>query len=331
SIPGYAIKVDRKNERVDSLYGIMIYDHTATNGVSRVILAKEGKMYKTNDGNYLVLKLKDGIRYEESAGNASYNPRQVFSRMRFKETEPRFDFSSFQMSRTDESSFSNVTEMLNLKGLRTKQDSLKKQLDSVDKYNKTSTESYFKQSNVSKGYTKVKVPAVNIKGNIAGYFPKADRLVVIQNGYNQANMINQTLTNQMLDHGIRSKEIIKTFVEYQRKFTLAASCLVLFFIGAPLGAIIRKGGLGLPVVISVLFFLIYHIITTVAEKSVKEGSLSVEFGMWLAVIILTPVGAFLTYKASADSALFDLDYYKQLILKRFRKKERVGDGDNPLP
>jgi lipopolysaccharide export system permease protein len=102
---------------------------------------------------------------------------------------------------------------------------------------------------------------------------------------------------------------------------LAVSCLLLFFIGAPLGAIIRKGGLGLPVVIAVIFFLIYHIVSTVAEKSAKEGSLDPVFGMWTAIIVLTPLGIFLTYKATVDSALFDIDYYKQVIVSLFKKKK----------
>ena len=95
----------------------------------------------------------------------------------------------------------------------------------------------------------------------------------------------------------------------------------MFFIGAPLGAIIRKGGMGLPVVIAVVFFLIYHIITTVAEKSARDGSLNPVFGMWLAFIILSPLAAFLTYKATADSALFDINYYKQFFIKLLKLKQ----------
>jgi lipopolysaccharide export system permease protein len=109
-------------------------------------------------------------------------------------------------------------------------------------------------------------------------------------------------------------------MEYQRKFTLAASCLLLFFIGAPLGAIIRKGGLGLPVVMAIVFFLLYHIIATVAEKSATTGSLNSFFGMWLSIFVLSPLGAFLTYKATVDSALFDVNYFKQFFVKLFTKK-----------
>jgi len=94
---------------------------------------------------------------------------------------------------------------------------------------------------------------------------------------------------------------------------------VLFFIGAPLGAIIRKGGLGLPVVMSVLFFLVYHIISTIGEKAAKEGSLTPFLGMWIAIFTLSPLGVFLTYKATVDSALFDLDFYKRWLKRLFVK------------
>ena len=110
-------------------------------------------------------------------------------------------------------------------------------------------------------------------------------------------------------------------MEYQRKFTLGAACIVLFLIGAPLGAIIRKGGLGLPVVVSVAFFLIYHIIGTIGEKSAKEGDLSPFIGAWMAIVFLLPIGIFLTYKAATDSALLDMDMYKRFFKKlRFRKQ-----------
>jgi lipopolysaccharide export system permease protein len=98
-------------------------------------------------------------------------------------------------------------------------------------------------------------------------------------------------------------------LEFHKKFTLSFACLVLFFIGAPLGAIIRKGGLGMPMVVSVLFFLIFHVISIVGEKSAKEGVLEPWQGAWLATLVLLPVGVFLTYKATRDSNLFNSDFY----------------------
>jgi len=322
SIPGYSIRVDKKYDdgRLDN---VMIYDHTSNNGIAKIILAKNGKMARNND--YLVLKLTDGVRYEESSGkNAAYNPRQELIRMRFKETDQKFDIGSFKMNRTDEQGFRGNTQMLNLKGLTKKRDSLSKELDSVNKFSGISIGSYYKQSNYTKGYTKEKVPAKVIKGTVLTEVTKPQRLAVIQNALESANSIMQATSSKIPDHEDRQKNIIKVQNEYYKKFTLAASCLLLFFIGAPLGAIIRKGGLGLPVVMAIVFFLMYHIIATVSEKSATQGSLTSFFGMWMAIIVLSPLGAFLTYKATVDSALFDINYFKQLLdalLKKLKLKK----------
>lgn len=322
SIPGYSIRVDEKGEDGVSLKGIMIYDHTGNNGVAKIIIAKNGTMNTTKDQQFLVLKLNDGIRYEESSGQGGgYNPRQQLTRMRFGQTEQKFDLSSFKMNRTDENSFRSNNAMLNLKGLTHKRDSLTKDLDSIDRFATVSIGSYYKLNNYTKGYTAIKIPQKNITGNIICTIPEDKRLAAVQGGLDQATSIKQTIDGRLPDHAERIKNLIKIRIEYQRKFTLAVSCLLLFFIGAPLGAIIRKGGLGLPVVMAIVFFLIYHIISTVSEKSATQGTLNPILGIWLAIIVLSPLGAFLTYKATVDSALFDANYYKSLIVGLFKKKK----------
>ncbi|MEJ5994564.1 LptF/LptG family permease [Pedobacter sp. Du54] len=328
SVTNYAIKVERKGVvNPDSLFGIMIYDHTNVDsrGVPKIILAKKGRMIKTDDGNIMILKLIDGVRYEETKGNASYDPRQNLIRMRFKETEVKLDFSSFtSFNRTDEERFRDNAPMLNLKGIDKRVDSLNRQIDTLNMVTKQNASSYYKQTSYVKGYTKIKTVPKKITTNIINTIPLKDRANTIQNAIDLTSTLQQVVNNRMIDYDLKQKEVLKSKIEYQRKFTLAVSCLLLFFIGAPLGAIIRKGGLGLPVVIAVVFFLVYHIISTVAEKSAKEGSLDHVFGMWMAVIILTPLGIFLTYKATVDSAIFDIDYYKQLVVGLFKKIGSLG-------
>ncbi|TKC65020.1 YjgP/YjgQ family permease [Pedobacter hiemivivus] len=316
SIPGYSIRVDKKNDDGE-LKNVMIYDHTGNNGIAKIIIAKEGKMSK--DETHLVLNLHDGVRYEESSGkSSSYNPRQELTRMRFKETDQKFDISSFKMNRTDEEGFRGNTQMLNLKGLSKKKDSLSSELDSINKFAALNVSSYYKQNNYTKGYTKLMAKVKGIDKPVLNIVPKNQKLSIIQSALDQANTVMQTTSGRIADHGDRTRSIIKVEIEYQKKFTLAFSCLLLFFIGAPLGAIIRKGGLGLPVVVAIVFFLLYHIIATVAEKSATQGSLTPFFGMWLAIIILSPLGAFLTYKATVDSALFDVNNFKLVFTKIFK-------------
>ncbi|MDN3587184.1 LptF/LptG family permease [Pedobacter aquatilis] len=322
SIPDYSIRVDSKNED-GKMFGIMIYDHKGTNGIPKVILAKEGELNKSPDGKYLIFDLKNGVTYEEQASSSGvYNPRQIMYRSRFKETQPKFDMASFDMQKTEEGNFGNNTLMLNLKGIERKRDSLTKKMDTLNINRAVTLGNNFKQSNIALGYTKIKIAPKKIADNILKNIPNGFRLQSVQNAANIVSTMKQGLDyGAPVQEDLRG-EIIFTSVEYQRKFTLAASCILLFFIGAPLGAIIRKGGMGLPVVIAIVFFLIYHIITTVAEKSAREGNLNPIFGMWIAFIILSPLAVFLTYKATVDSALFDVNYYKQFFIKLLRIKQK---------
>ena len=319
SIPGYSIRVKKKDSD-QTLHDVLIYERNTTSGNVNVLMAKEGQMFITDDDQLLVLKLKDGKRYEETPGSTgTYNPRQRLMRTEFKETEQKFDLSGFQLKRTDEELFKSNYAMLNLKQLNFYRDSFELKGDS----NLRST--YRDLTLLARTYRtdslNPKVPVVVMKKykDVLEIVPADKRIRSVQTAKDQIRSIKEILSRKELfidDNNLRLRGFL---IELNRKFTLAISCLVLFFIGAPLGAIIRKGGLGLPVVMSVLFFLLYHIISTIGEKSVKEGTLTPFIGMWIAIFTLTPLGIFLTYKATVDSALFDLDFYKRRVKRLFAK------------
>lgn len=322
SIPGYSIRVEKKEKDGQILKDIVIYDQSDGRGNTNVLMAKEGEMYKTDDGNYLILRLKDGVRYEESQGKSGYNPRQQFTRLRFKETEQKFDLSSFKFKREDENLFKGNYQMLNIKQLQTNKDSVIKLNDSISDNIFKQIRPYHKIFFATQNFRSAK-PFKGLNFKKEGVFAGLDsskKIQSISGAIDNIRMINESLESTLSTTKDNTTVIRRYIIEYNRKFTLAVSCLVLFFIGAPLGAIIRKGGLGLPVVVSVIFFLIYHIISTVGEKSVKVGDTNPILGMWIAIFLLTPVGLFLTYKATVDSALFDLDLYKNLFKKWFGKK-----------
>ncbi len=142
---------------------------------------------------------------------------------------------------------------------------------------------------------------------------------VVEMAINYARATKSYIYTSTDDFRYREEWISKFFIEWHRKFTLSISCLILFFIGAPLGAIIRKGGLGMPAVVSVLFFILYYIISITGEKFSKEGVLLPVEGMWMSTAILLPLGIFLTYKATTDSVIFDTTTYIEPINKFFRK------------
>ena len=147
---------------------------------------------------------------------------------------------------------------------------------------------------------------------------------IIERALQNANNIKRISTNNVDDAGSQRELRNKYLVEWHRKFTLAASCILLFFIGAPLGAIIKKGGFGLPLVISILLFILYYVIGIFGEKLVFQGTLPAALGMWLSMLILLPLAIFLTYKASRDSQLFDADSYKRVIRKITPKWAKGG-------
>lgn len=321
SIPGYAIRVKKKDPD-QTLHDVLIYERNTSSGNVNTLMAKEGQMFITDDDQLLVLKLKNGKRYEETPGTSgNYNPRQRLMRTEFKETEQRFDLSGFKLRRTDEELFKSNYAMLNLKQLNFYRDSFEMKGDS----NLRST--YKDLTLFSRLYRtdslSPKTPVILIKKykDVLQLIPQEKRLVALNSAKDQIRSVREILSRKELfiaDNEVRLRGFL---IELNRKFTLSMSCLVLFFIGAPLGAIIRKGGLGLPVVMSVLFFLLYHIISTIGEKSVKEGTLSPMLGMWIAIFSLSPLGAFLTYKATVDSVLFDLDYYKRWFKRLFNRSK----------
>lgn len=334
TIPGYSIRAKSKSKDGTVLNELTIYDQKSGVAGYNVLIAKEGYVYNSRDQNYMILKLIDGVRYEDAraSNSKSYDPRQQFTRFYFAETETKFDMSAFDMKRTDENLFKSHHQMLNLRQLKLKSDTNQMEIDSMStasfnemKYNVFYTSNYFREGSTGK---KAQIKEAT---DILSYVRPEERRNIISNAMSQIQQIKDQAANKALEYKALEDKDIRYDIEYHRKFTLAVSCLLLFAIGAPLGAIIRKGGLGAPVVISIIFFLIYHIISTVAEKSAKDGAITPFWGMWMAIIVLAPLSAFLTYKSTTDSALFDIDQYKikaQLawawMKDKFTKKSKLG-------
>ena len=324
SIPGYAIRAKSKSEKGTKLEDLIIYQHTPNTSGTNVLMAREGKMYNTPDNNYMVLELKDGVRYEETSGSKVYNPRQLFTRYYFDQTEQKFDMSAFQMKRTDENLFKSHYAMLNLRQLEYYADSISHYNDSLRKEVFQELEPYYK---IYSQYPSAKNASnpVAYKNTLLEVIPESNRMIAIAEAQSQINYIQDVLSIKATTDSEYSNSIRRYLMEYQRKFTLSVVCLVFFSIGAPLGAIIRKGGLGLPVVMAIIFFLIYYVISTLAEKSAREGNINEIFGMWTAIIVLAPLGIFLTYKAATDSALFDIEQYKLTVKNIWDKlRKRVS-------
>ncbi|HWD90651.1 MAG TPA: LptF/LptG family permease [Mucilaginibacter sp.] len=320
SFNNYTIRVQRKDPDGRTLHGIMIYTKNEADNNLNVLIAQEGLMYRTPDNRYLVMKLKNGIKYDETPGDKNLEERQRLTRFRFKETEQKFSLDFMKLHRTDINLFSSA-QMMDLKQLTYFTDSTRRAAQNNMSANYRSTTSYIKYFNIPlKSRTVTHIVPVKGDGALGG-LNTAQRLSAIMNAANEVRSVQTMVKNQASFYKEADKSVRRYAVEYQKKFTLSAACVALFLIGAPLGAIIRKGGLGMPVVVSVIFFLVYYIISTIGEKSVKDGDLSPFIGMWIAILVLTPIGIFLSYKAANDSALFDMEAYKRFFYKLLRRKD----------
>ncbi len=320
SLEGFSIRVGKKGKDNKSLSEILIYDHRAMQGNNIVLSAKSGKMEETVDKMFLVLTLNDGVSYKEMVDNPKDLITRPLVRDKFEQRIIHFDLSKFKMSRTNEDLFKNNYQMLNISQLRQAVDSLglKNEKRKANFTKQLKQNYYSKSSKFFNLLDSAKIKASDT--NSFAIFTRSRQLSIIESATNitrSAKAYSESILNE--SNGEEFSKL-KYLVEWHRKFTLSIACIVLFFIGAPLGAIIRKGGLGMPVVISVVFFIIFHILSITGEKLAKEGEIPVYQGMWLATAILFPIGVFLTFKATSDSSLFDANAYIEPVKNFFRRK-----------
>lgn len=311
-IEGYSIKVNRKDAEGRLLEDVLIYDHSEKMGNTKVIKAKRGSMYSSNNDRYLYLDLYDGYSYEEvDPKNPKKRIDSPFARSSFKSQKIRFDMASFQLERSDEERYSNVAQFMNLKQLQESSDSLNSTIK-----NRINT---FKEKLLSY-YHFDSLDTLNLSKTQAEVFSYSSISKIKQKRLTKAaaNLVRSSksyIYNSRRELKYKHKKLRKAKIEWHRKFTLSFACIVLFLIGAPLGAIIRKGGMGMPVLISILFFLAYHISSITGEKSAIQGVLSITFGMWLSAFILTPLGIFFIIRAASDSTLFEIRLHKTITLR----------------
>lgn len=316
AIPGYAIKVGKKDRDQKTIHNVVIYEQQGQlqdNG----IIAESGIMGLSADKKYLEFILQNGFRYQER-GNM-YDTATEFIRTGFKEYHKLFDVSSLQMAKTSDTVFRNDSRMLTLRQLDKRLDSLKKTANEFQlKLDKEADLQlpYLKKVPAKTSVTnsaKKETAIVVKKKSFIDIIPDSARLSVFDAAVNKASGIKNTYTYTGSDLDTKRQDLRNSEVEWHRKFSYSFACLVLFFIGAPLGSIIRKGGLGLPLVVAIIFFILFHLLNIFGEKFAKENITSVFLGMWMPIFVLAPVGAFFTYKAMHDSQLFNKEFYYRLF------------------
>lgn len=319
-IEGYVIRVGKKEKDGNTIHDVMIYDHTEHQGNIMVTTAKWGKMELSPDKRFLIFLLYDGMNYEERTDLRRHEVTHPFQRTAFKEQHLLFDLSAFQLTRTDEALFKKNYEMQNIRDLRVSIDSMTSEvIRQKEAYHKSMQSNYTFYSHID-SILDVTVDSLREFHNaILLNFDRKDWYSICQSA--KANSLSMKENIEMHEKTLysKSKLLHKHEIVMQKKFTFSIACFLLFFIGAPLGAIIRKGGLGMPAVVATIFFVLFWIVSFTGEKYTAEGVLPAWQGMWIAPMVLVPIGIFLTYKATIDASLFDLDAW----FKFFRKFLRI--------
>ena len=311
-IEGFVIKIGKKSKDGSTIQDVVIYEKNF--GLQDYsIVAESGKM-KVAPGNKLQFDLKNGWRYQEKGNRYSTNTE--FIRLGFKEYKKMLDLSSFQMSRTSDSAFKDNFRMLSVRQLGKTIDSLKKFETYYQKRSENEINPYLPFTRYADtGLVSLKGRKIAAIKSIAQIVALDKRKDVLDRATMQVNTVNNNLGVLASDYEEKLRQLRENQIEWHRKFTLAFACIVLFLIGAPLGSIIRKGGLGTPLVFAVIFFVLFHLFNTFGEKFVKSGVLPAYIGMWLACLILLPIGIFLTYKAMKDSQLLNQEFYYRFFKK----------------
>jgi len=324
-IDGFFIRVESKDDKTNTLNNITVYDHTSGRGNDHVITATKGFMEQDDEALALTLTLENGKQYREIESKEPDKKNYEMVSTTFKTWEKKFDLSKFKLSRTDENFFKDLKQMLNLQQLYDEIDSIQVQNVRLVESLSSSIVPYHNYRKFRTDTSTHQVAAASVGGalDLVKDFDRETKMQVMERAMNRARNVKNfaDVTAKQLDY--KDHDYTVHMIEVYRKFTLSIACLVLFFIGAPLGSIIRKGGLGWPLFYCVLFFIFYHVSSIIGEKLAENNVLTAFGGMWLSTFVLTPIGMFLTLKAANDSKLFSADYYQKAVVGLFKSKARA--------
>lgn len=315
-LDGYVIKLGKKEKNDSVIHDIVLFEKNY--GLQdNMLMAKSGIMRITPDKKFLEFILKDGWRFEERGPRGTTNTE--FIRLGFKEYKKVFDLKSFQMNKTGDSAFYDP-KMLTLRQLNSAIDSLEHIDTFYTRKARTEITPYVRFARYANdtGWIKTDTAKIKTAKTFDALLPDSLRESIIDGTLGQITSIKGNMGFLASDYEDKYKSLLYHEIEWHRKFTLSVACIVLFLIGAPLGSIIRKGGLGTPLVFAIIFFVLFHLFNTFGEKFVRSGQASPIEGMWLSTLILIPIGAFLTFKAMRDSQLFNQEFYYRTFTQ-FRK------------
>jgi methionyl-tRNA formyltransferase len=335
-IDGYILRIEDRDDSSGMMYDVMVYDHTGNKGNTSLTVADSGMMKLSKAKDYLTFTLYDGISYQETNTKKYRDTTLALRRVGFNREEMIIPLENYAFQHSDSARYGDQVRSMSLKQLTVGHDSLSRMSDEglaehLADFDRTINFKYRSQLDTS--WREKGTQLVKVEDYFEGWKDLEAERQAYDNGLNLATSAESALQSQGYEAFEYTKILRLTDVEIWRKYAQALACLLLFFIGAPLGALIRKGGLGTPAIISVLFFVLYWVVDISGEKLAKDGATSAFVGKFISAFVLAPIGAFLTTKAIQDSSIFNADLIKSAwrklwsrIVAFFRKPRLVFMG-----
>ncbi len=338
-IENYVIRVGQKERDGRTIKDVKIYDHNDRFGNIKVTTAESGYMELSPDQRSVIFTLFDGFNYTDIVNTRNYRENRPFERTAFREQRLKFDLSDFDLTRTQEDLFKSHFSMLNISQLEYFIDSLDRRLtERVNRYNQNFVRRLSHLTSLDTTLDQRRIIALRERDIIADSslmladtsglkwpflenFRKTEKSSILDLAVSATRTTRDNIVFNKNDFDAQAEHIRRHYQAWHKKYALSFACLILFFVGAPLGAIIRKGGLGLPVVVSILLFIAYHITSITGEKAARVGDMSMFMGMWLSSILMFPIGLFLTFKATTDAPLLDSESWRKFFMRVFSKQK----------
>ena len=326
----FSIRVGKKSEDGKDLYDLVIYDYSGTlkankintdpRDYKRIIRSQQGRISQSKDKKKLLLDLVDGYIVQEMDPASVANSEMPFMRYYFDKAALSFNLTSMEFEKSEDDVYENPEYLLSLSQIQALKDSTYKETEKRIQRTTTfigNTLTFLRTKNDSSKTLNSFTPTLN-------YFESLSKPDQKRNIHGAIASVKNTIRTLEMDKRRvqHTQQYLSNLdVEWHRKYTLAYACMMLFFLGAPLGAIVRKGGLGWPVIIAILLFLVYFILTRAGDEMSMAEEINVTLGMWLSAIVLSPIAIFIFYKANNDSKLFDMEFYQKLFKFNFGKKK----------
>ena len=322
-IEGYILRVEERDDKTGMMYNTMVYNHTGRKGNTSMTIADSAMIEMSKDKSYLIFTLFSGSNFEETNTKKYRDTTLQLQKIEFDRQQIVIPLENYAFHKSDSARYSDQVKSMSLKELKYGKDSIGGLNTAAWKDNVKAVQGYrsgLRYSSQMDSSSRVSITTAFTAGNIGRWDDTDSEIQAVERAISKAEDLQGTLSMYASDTGYHTRILRNIDIEILSKFALSLACFIFFLIGAPLGALIRKGGLGTPAIISVLFFVAYWVIDISGKKLARDGATDPVLGVFISSYVLFPTGVFLTWKAVNDSTLFNIDSIKA----KFRKiKARI--------